>query len=76
MLKLTAAGGALLGQAGAGNKGDSRTAAPGAGFELADATVAGLSAAMQSGARTSVSIAQLYLARIDGSIAAGPRSTP
>lgn len=41
-------------------------------FELAGATVAALSAAMQSGARTSVGIAQAYLARMDAIDRQGP----
>ncbi len=41
-------------------------------FELADATVADLAAAMQSGARSAVSIAQAYLARMDAIDRQGP----
>jgi amidase len=41
-------------------------------FELADATVADLKAAMDSGARTSAEIAQAYLARIDAVDRHGP----
>src|SRR4030095_121101 len=48
----------------------SPTSAP--SFELAEATIADLQASMQSGARTSVSIAQGYLARIDAIDRQGP----
>lgn len=72
LLKLTAAGAALAGQTGGSGGAAAQGAPPGASFELADATVAGLSAAMQSGARTSVSIAELYLARMDAIDRAGP----
>ena len=41
-------------------------------FELAEATIADLQASMQSGARTAVSIAQAYLARIDAVDRQGP----
>ncbi len=41
-------------------------------FELAEATIADLQASMQSGARTAVSIAQGYLARIDAVDRQGP----
>ena len=41
-------------------------------FELAETTIADLQASMQSGARTSVSIAQAYLARIDAIDRQGP----
>jgi amidase len=68
LLKLTAAGAALV--AGAGDAAAQSNAA--AGFELADASVADLSAAMQSGARSALSIAQLYLARMDAVDRAGP----
>ncbi len=43
-------------------------------FELAEATIADLQASMQSGARTAVSIAQGYLARMDAIDREGPRS--
>ena len=49
-------------------------AAP-APFELAGATVADLQAAMTSGQRTAVTIAQAYLARIDAVDRAGPAIT-
>src|SRR4029450_5469846 len=62
LLKLTAAGAALI--AGA-QESSAQTPAPGGGFELAEASVADLQASMQSGARSSVAIAQMYLARMD-----------
>ena len=72
LIKLTAAGAALLGKAAAGDDGAAQPATPGASFELADATVSSLASSMESGARTSVSIAQLYFARMDAIDRAGP----
>ena len=69
LLKLTAAGAALV--AGAGES-RAQGAAGGGGFELSEATVAGLQAAMQSGAQSAVSIAQAYLVRMDAIDRAGP----
>ena len=48
------------------------TAASEPSFELAEATIADLQASMQSGARTAVTIAQSYLARIDAVDRGGP----
>ncbi|HTQ00681.1 MAG TPA: amidase [Casimicrobiaceae bacterium] len=72
LIKLTAAGAALLGQAAAAGDAAAQPATPGTGFELADATVSSLAASMQSGSRTSVSIVQLYFARMDAIDRAGP----
>src|SRR5690242_4837029 len=66
LLKL--AGAAVMAQAA--TQSVAQTAA--ATFDLAEATVADLSSAMQSGARTSVAITQLYLARIDAIDRNGP----
>ena len=77
LLKATAAGAAAMvatvardaAAAGAGTAPAQAGAAP---FELADATVADLRSAMDSGARTSAAIAQAYLARIDAVDRHGP----
>ena len=69
LLKLTAAGAALI--AGA-QESSAQGSPPGGGFELAEASVADLQASMQSGARSSVAIAQMYLARMDAIDRAGP----
>jgi len=69
LLKLTAAGAALIASA---QESGAQSSPPGGGFELAEASVADLQASMQSGARTSAAIAQMYLARMDAIDRAGP----
>jgi len=70
LLKLAGAGAALMTQVS--RDAAAQTAASSKSFELAEATVGDLAKAMQSGARTSVSITELYLARIDAIDRAGP----
>ncbi|MFO1314061.1 MAG: amidase [Burkholderiales bacterium] len=70
LLKLT--GAAAVAQAATGNAAAQAPGTAVARFELADATVADLQAAMASGARSAVSIAQDYLARIDAVDRHGP----
>ena len=70
MIKMTAAGLATLAQAGGSAAQSVRSAQP--SFELEEATVTQLQADMRSGARTSASIVQLYLARCDAIDKAGP----
>jgi amidase len=76
LLKLTAAGAAAIVHAAGRNDAAAQPApASAAGappFELAEMTIADLQASMQSGARTSVSIAQAYLTRIDAIDRQGP----
>ena len=75
LLKVAAAGAATLAAnvARVTMAADTPPASAGAApFELADATVADLRAAMDSGARTSASIAQAYLAQIDAVDRHGP----
>jgi amidase len=73
-----AGAGTLVGQAGCARAGTENTppppqAAPDyASFELDDATVEGLQAAMQSGQRSARSITELYLARIEALNEKGP----
>src|SRR6185295_15358872 len=69
LLKLTAAGAALIASA---QESGAQSSQAGGGFELAEASVADLQASMQSGARTSAAIAQMYLARMDAIDRAGP----
>lgn len=72
----SAAGLSLLGGAchsGAASHGATTPGPAGAGFALAEATVAELSAQMASGQRTARSIAELYLARIEELDRGGPR---
>ena len=69
LLKLTAAGAALV---AATSEATAQAAASGGTFELSGATVADLSAAMRSGARTSVSIVQAYFERMDQIDRGGP----
>ncbi|MFO1323321.1 MAG: amidase [Burkholderiales bacterium] len=71
LLKLSAAGAALAAAAGESGAQALPQTAP-AEFELAGASVADLQAAMQSGARTSAHLVQLYFARIDAVDRAGP----
>ena len=71
MIKLTAAGLATLAQAG-GSAAQQLPGAAALAFELDEATVADLQAAMRTGARTSVSITQAYLARGDAIDQSGP----
>lgn len=71
LLKMTAAGAVVLAQADRASEAAAQLAAP-ATFELADASVASLAESMRSGARTSVSIAQLYFARMDAIDREGP----
>jgi amidase len=73
LLKLSAA--AMTPATMAGNAAaqpSATTSADTPAFELADATVADLAAAMQSGARSAVSIAQAYFARMDAIDRQGP----
>jgi len=73
ILKAVVAGAAAMAGTVARGAAAADTAPAGASpFELADATVADLKAAMDSGARTSASIAQAYLARIDAVDRRGP----
>jgi amidase len=83
MLKATVAGAAALAKSAtidgavarsmvAAETAPEATSAIDAGFELAGASVAELQAAMQSGARTSASIALQYFARIDAIDVGGP----
>jgi amidase len=75
LLKLTAAGAAAIAQGATRNDAVAQPAPASASppsFELAEATIADLQASMQSGARTSVSIAQVYLAHIDAIDRQGP----
>ncbi len=71
MIKVAAAGLATLAQAGSSSAQTAATAAAPA-FELDEATVAELQAAMQTGARTSASIAQAYFVRCDAIDKVGP----
>ena len=66
------AGAAAVAPAGGAAAQPVASAPPMAAFELAGATVAELQAAMASGQRSAVSIAQAYLARIDAVDRAGP----
>lgn len=68
-IRMGAAGAALAATGGEAGAQVTRVDPP---FELAEATAADLQAAMQSGARSCVSIVQLYLARIDAIDRAGP----
>jgi amidase len=74
LLKLTAA--AMVPAAGASNAAAQTTTSPPTAavpaFELAGASVADLSTAMQSGARTAASIAELYFKRMDDIDRQGP----
>src|SRR6187401_653337 len=77
LLKLTAAGAAAMVHAAGRNEAKAQAAptspaASGPPFELAETTIADLQASMQSGARTAVTVAQAYLARIDAIDRQGP----
>ncbi|MEP7330115.1 MAG: amidase [Betaproteobacteria bacterium] len=70
MIKLAAAGLATLSQAGTSAAQQPRQSPQGGALD--ESTVAQLQADMRSGARTSMSIVQLYLARCDAIDTAGP----
>ena len=72
LLKVTVAGAAAVIPAAGRNEAAAQTSAAVANFELDGATVVDLQAAMQSGARSAVSIAQAYVARIDALDKQGP----
>ena len=69
LLRFTAAAPALVAMRGYAQTPATTVDRP---FELAEATVADLQASMRSGQRTSVSIAQAYLARMDAVDRGGP----